>query len=284
MSMTSHLMSSSPSSKTANSPQGPAPMMRASVVIVSSSIVNSLKSRALELLFGNPDHQAVERLGHLDLARQPAVVANVEGEIEHVFLHFAALSRCLHPLRLDEYMAGGAGAGAAAIGIDPRHHVLHRAFHDGHAGLRIDGLHRSVVLDECYFDHRLRYENSRHSSVSRGLLGYRTIKHNVPFAHGPDAHEWVLSARLSRNGGLCGSDLHAELLHQTLPFLLSSFEIDRLQLRRGLGDFRCAHGQGRTLERMHLCAEIFWARRRGDQIELQPRLRTEQPEELVLQG
>jgi len=44
-------------------------------------------------------------------------------------------------------MTGGAGAGAAAIGIDAGNVVLDRAFHDALAAADLDGVLGSVVFD-----------------------------------------------------------------------------------------------------------------------------------------
>src|SRR5438874_1592544 len=115
MSTTWQLISRRPSSNTANSPHGPAPMMSASVEI-TSSFIPSLR-KCLELLFGNPHAQAVECVGDFDLAGQSARIPHVESEIEHVFLHLGARAHFAHPFGLDIDMAGCAGAGAAAIGI-----------------------------------------------------------------------------------------------------------------------------------------------------------------------
>ena len=50
-------------------------------------------------------------------------------------------------------MAGGAGAGTSAIGIDAGHLVLHSGFHDGHAGKPVNRLLAAVVLDEGNLGH-----------------------------------------------------------------------------------------------------------------------------------
>jgi len=44
-------------------------------------------------------------------------------------------------------MAGGAGAGPAAIRIDPRHIVPDRALHDGQPRFHVDHVLGSVMLD-----------------------------------------------------------------------------------------------------------------------------------------
>src|SRR5262245_32798786 len=131
MSTTWHEISSRPSSKIANRPQGPAPTITTSVRTVSSLMNHSFeRSRdprtASELLLGDLHRQPVESIGDLDLAGQTAVLAHIEREIQHVLLHLVAGANPLHPVRLDIDMASRAGTGTAAIGIDSRHHVLDR--------------------------------------------------------------------------------------------------------------------------------------------------------------
>src|ERR1700683_2332953 len=104
------LMSSRPSSNTAKSPIGPAPTMTTSVLMIS------LMPSAL--LAGGRHRQAVEGRRHLDLAGQARGRPHLEGEIEHVFLHLRGLADDLAPFGRDIDMAGGAGAGAAAFGVD----------------------------------------------------------------------------------------------------------------------------------------------------------------------
>src|SRR5262249_60550279 len=99
MSTTWALMSTRPSSNTANRPAGPPPMIRASVsmgvrVSVPSAVIGTL-ARLLKLLFGDTDDKAVQLLRHLDLAGQPALRAHLEGEVQHVLLHLAGRPRAL---------------------------------------------------------------------------------------------------------------------------------------------------------------------------------------------
>src|SRR3990172_7117048 len=105
MSTTCALMSTRPSSNTANSPTSPAPTITASVLITSWDMGGS------ELLLGNADHEAIERLGHLDLTGEPARRPDVEGEIEHVLLHLLRRTRRFAPRVIHIDVAGGAGAG-----------------------------------------------------------------------------------------------------------------------------------------------------------------------------
>src|SRR5262245_14755463 len=166
-------MSRSPSSKIANRPQGPAPTITASVENTSSLISHS--KLQLELFLGHPHPEPVERIGHFDLAGQPALLAHVEGEVEHVLFHRISRAGLFEPVRLDIDMTGGAGAGAAAIGVDARDHVLDRGLHDRHSRLAIDGLFGAIVLDECYL---------RHSGPLVGYFAPRLFKVSPPRTQG----------------------------------------------------------------------------------------------------
>ena len=100
----------------------------------------------------------------------------VEGEVQHVFFHRVARADLLHPLRLDIDMTGGAGTGAAAVGIDAGNHVLDCGLHDRHAGRTVDGLFGTVVLDEGDLGHAA--ESVEAFVLSNGLLGDHGAKHN----------------------------------------------------------------------------------------------------------
>src|SRR6516165_6548745 len=106
-----HLMSRRPSSKTANRPTGPAPTMTTSV-----EITLFMNIEILSLLARRGHDEAVQILGHLDLAREPGVRAHLEGEIEHVLLHLRGLADDFSPLRRHIDVASGAGARAATFG------------------------------------------------------------------------------------------------------------------------------------------------------------------------
>src|SRR3712207_1266900 len=106
-----------------------------------------------KLLLRYLDPKPIELGANLDLTGQAARVAHVEGEIEHVLFHLAARARLLAPFGLDIDMAGRAGAGAAAVGVDAGHHVLDRGLHHRQAGLALDGLLRTRVLDEGDLHH-----------------------------------------------------------------------------------------------------------------------------------
>src|SRR5262249_11243926 len=93
---------------------------------------------------------------HPDLAGQTRVFAHVIAEIEHVLFHRSWRSDLFAPRIGDIDMAGRAGAGAAALGLDPWDHVPDRRLPDGRSDLC---LHRALfagVFDESNIDHACR--------------------------------------------------------------------------------------------------------------------------------
>src|SRR5580698_6153558 len=69
------------------------------------------------LAFRHAHDEAVEFRRDLDLAGQPAVGFEVLREVEHRLFHVLLGVKLSEPGLIDIDMAGGAGAGAAAIGI-----------------------------------------------------------------------------------------------------------------------------------------------------------------------
>src|SRR5208337_4130327 len=104
-------MSTSPSSNTEKRPIGPAPTIATSVEMISLI--------ALSLFGGRRDDEAVQRLADLDLAGEPRIRPDLEGEVEHVLLHLRGLADDFSPVFRDIDVAGRAGAGAAALGFNP---------------------------------------------------------------------------------------------------------------------------------------------------------------------
>ena len=95
------------------------------------------------MLGGGGHHEAVERLGHFDLARQARIWPHVGGEIEHVLLHLRRLADGLRPFVSDVDVTGGAGAGAAALGFDAGDAVAQRRLHHRRADLGVDRARRA---------------------------------------------------------------------------------------------------------------------------------------------
>src|SRR3569623_1132160 len=102
----------------------PAPM--SAMVSLRSGVVTACLSRSREgwlshtpgsaPLIGRRAHdQAVERLGYLDLARQPRIGAHVESGVEFGVLVGRGRSDALQPGLIDIDVAGRAGAAAAAF-------------------------------------------------------------------------------------------------------------------------------------------------------------------------
>src|SRR5580692_2341659 len=96
MSMRWALMSSRPSSNTAKSPIGPAPMMTASVLMMSLMKLFRM-SRPLALTRRRRNDETVQRGGHFDLAGEARIGPDLEGEIKHVLLHLLRLADDLRP-------------------------------------------------------------------------------------------------------------------------------------------------------------------------------------------
>src|ERR1700687_5368312 len=127
MSTTCALRSRRPSSNTANSPMGPAPMMTASVLI--GSRVGALLMRILlPLLRRRVHHEPVELVRHFNLTGKPRGRFHVEGKVEHVLLHRRGRPGLLLPRLVHMHAAGRARARAAAFGDDAGDAVPHRAF------------------------------------------------------------------------------------------------------------------------------------------------------------
>src|SRR6185312_12680827 len=195
MSIRWHLRSSRPSSKTANSPTGPAPMTRMSVLvmllIVSSwpdglvrfsfgfapsrreilfrdrHAMREIRRYGLSLPLGNTDDEAVQFVAHLDLAGKARIRANVESEVEHVLFHRLRLADDAGPPLVDVDMAGSAGAGPAAFGLDARNAVADGVFHHRRTVLGVDLKRRAVECDV-------------------GDLGHRVIRGMIPAAAAPE--------------------------------------------------------------------------------------------------
>src|SRR5579863_2604046 len=124
------LMSSRPSSNTANRPIGPAPTMTTSVLMVSL-MGSALLARSGHL-------EAVQRGSHLDLARQARGRAHFKGEIEHVLFHLRRFADDFAPFVRHIDMTRGAGAGAAAFGVNAGNAVAQRRLHHRRSFLRLD--------------------------------------------------------------------------------------------------------------------------------------------------
>src|SRR5262245_34052812 len=104
-----------------------------------------INDRPLRLPLRHAHHQAVELLGHLDLAVEPRARPHVVAEVEHVLLHRRGTAGALAPGVVDIDMAGCAGT--AALGLDAGHVFLDRGFHPGRAELAFDLVGSAVRTD-----------------------------------------------------------------------------------------------------------------------------------------
>src|SRR5262245_48875594 len=82
--------------------------------------VPTRKSGALVLALRRRHLEPVEIVADLDLAGEARVLLHVLGEVEHGLLHRRRLADLGGERLVDIDMAGGARAGAAAIGVDAR--------------------------------------------------------------------------------------------------------------------------------------------------------------------
>src|SRR6266851_9425751 len=98
------------------------------------------------------DGEAVELLGHDDLAAEARGLRQAESEVEHVLFVLARLLQDLVPFRIDDDVAGRAGerALAGALDVDA---MLVRDLQHREAERRVHLAARPVALDESHFRH-----------------------------------------------------------------------------------------------------------------------------------
>src|SRR5262249_29257158 len=113
------------------------------------------------LALWHPNGESVEFFGDLDLARETAVGGQVLCEIEHRLLHVFLWRQLGEPCLVDIDVAGRARASTPTIGIDTRHEVLYRPFHDGPALRHLDLVLLAVVLDVPDLRHGRSLDDAR---------------------------------------------------------------------------------------------------------------------------
>jgi signal transduction histidine kinase len=129
----------------------------------------------LVLAFRHADDEAVQLVGDLDLAGKPAVGLHAFGEVEHGFLHDGRRAGLVPPGLVDEDVAGGAGAGAAAIRVDAWDIVLHGAFHHGKAAADLGRVLGPVVSDVGDLRHQTLRRNSYAATSFMETAGFASF-------------------------------------------------------------------------------------------------------------
>ena len=101
------------------------------------------------------DGEAVELLGHHDLAAEARGVGEAEGEVEHVLLVLAGILEHFEPFGIDDDVAGRAGerALASALDIDV---VAMRDLQHREADRRLDFLPRAAEAGTALLDQPVR--------------------------------------------------------------------------------------------------------------------------------
>src|SRR5262245_38735773 len=89
------------------------------------------------------DFEPVEFFRHDDLAAKPRALIDVEGAVEHLELFAARGAEFSHPILADPDMARGAGASAAALGLD-RQAPIADHLHDAPAFERLKAMSRAI--------------------------------------------------------------------------------------------------------------------------------------------
>ena len=131
-------------------------------------------------------HQAVQLVADLDLAGEAASWASTFSAKSSIDSSMAeGVAGLAAPGLVHIDVAGGAGAGAAAVGVDARDVVLDRPFHDRQAGLHVDDVLGAVVLDV-------------------GDLGHETSPSLAPLRRRPLSWKRPGPQALSRAIGACG--------------------------------------------------------------------------------
>src|SRR5215207_3241335 len=151
MSMRWALMSRRPSSNTAKSPTGPAPMITASVSMFSVIDVASVPNCGAPCMSGahrrERDLQAVELRRPQDLAGEPGGFARERHHVELVLLLVGRGVEPVQPRFPDEDVTGGALARAAANALDRQVPVADDLHHPP-AFERLEGVAVALMVDD----------------------------------------------------------------------------------------------------------------------------------------
>src|SRR5262249_36400789 len=102
---------------------------------------------------------------------------------EHVLFHWCRRAGLLRPRLVDIDVAGRAGTGPAALGLDAGHAVLDRRFHHGRSDFGLDGTGSAVRIDIGDLGHYARVEPKKPTRPGENGASYngsRRVRHPRP--------------------------------------------------------------------------------------------------------
>src|SRR5690606_25468481 len=118
-------------------------------------------------------------------AGQAAVVAALEGAVEHVVFGAIQGREAVQPGLVDVGVTGGAGAGSAAVGGDAGHRGEGGGLHDGLANVSGYLVCGAIVLDESQCWHGLLLGCSGQGWAAIGVGSKRGTRPRVSKSRGP---------------------------------------------------------------------------------------------------
>ena len=91
---------------------------------------------------------------YLDLAAQPAIFLGLKDKAKHLLFKILGLTHGLLPMFVNVAMAGRAGTGAATVGHNGIHSVIHRRPHQAFTFFRLQRVLFSVVFYKSNLNHK----------------------------------------------------------------------------------------------------------------------------------
>jgi hypothetical protein len=98
-------------------------------------------------LFWQSHNQPVQVITDVDLTGQPGVGAACGVDVEHGLLELAGLANRLLPGIINKHVAGTAGTGAAAVGVNTGYQIIDGGLHHRVAIGSVDNMFCAVVFD-----------------------------------------------------------------------------------------------------------------------------------------